>query len=87
MVASQNQNVVEMMHEMDSSLQLVDYRFDVWGNSRLKMNSARGEWQINIPNSKWARMIVQGPNGLYLVIPNGPGFRAEIREMMVNISS
>jgi hypothetical protein len=40
--ASLNQNIVEMMHEVDSSLQLVDYSFNVLGNSRLKVNSARG---------------------------------------------
>jgi hypothetical protein len=40
--ATLNQNIVEMMHEVDSSLQLVDYSFNFLGNSRLKMNSARG---------------------------------------------
>jgi hypothetical protein len=40
--ASLNQNIVEMMHEVDSSLQLVHYSFNALGNSRLKMNSARG---------------------------------------------
>jgi hypothetical protein len=36
--ATLNQNIVEMMHEVDSSLQLVDYIFNVWGDSRLKGN-------------------------------------------------
>jgi hypothetical protein len=89
--ASQIQSALEVMHEVDSSLQLVDYSFDVWGNSRLKMNSTRGEWQIDIPNIpntfNTPRTIFRGPNEMYRVIRNGPGFTAEIREMMENASS
>ena len=83
-VASQNQRVlVEMMHEMDSSLQLVDYSYDVWGNARLKLGSARGDWQIDIPNLYWGRRtIFRGPNELYRVIRSGPEYSAEVREMM-----
>jgi hypothetical protein len=85
--ATLNQNIVEMMHEVDSSLQPVDYSFDVWGNSRLKLNSTRGEWQIYIQNSGWARMEVRGPNGLYRVMTSGAGFKTEVREMMENVGS
>ena len=75
------------MHEVDSSLQLVDYRFDVWGDSYIKMNSARGEWQIEIPNSRYGRLIIRGPNELYQVVPTGPKFKAEITEMMKKIGA
>jgi hypothetical protein len=88
MGAAQKQSVLEVMHEVDSSLQLVDYRYDVWGNSRLKMNSTRGEWQIDIPNNDWSRRaIFRGPNQLYRVIRAEPRFTAEIREMMENVGS
>jgi hypothetical protein len=84
--ATLNQNVVEMMHEVDSSLQLVDYSFSVLGDSRLKMNSARGEWQIDIPNKRFAlRATFRGPNELLRVIGPGPGFTAEVREMMRSV--
>jgi hypothetical protein len=85
--ASRNQSVLEVMHEVDASLQVVDYRFDVWGNSHIKMNSARGEWQIDIPNSRYSRLIIRGPNQLYQVIPTGPEFTAEITEMMKKIGA
>jgi hypothetical protein len=85
--ASLNQGVLEVMHEVDSSLQLVDYRFDVWGDSYIKMNSARGEWQIEIPNSRYGRLIIRGPNELYQVVPTGPKFKAEITEMMKKIGA
>jgi hypothetical protein len=84
--ATQNQNIVEMMHEVDSSLQLVDYSFNFLGNSRLKMNSARGGWQIDIPtksSAPWVRF--RGPNELDQVIGPGPGFTAEVREMMRSV--
>jgi hypothetical protein len=84
--ATVNQNIVEMMHEVDSSLQLVDYRFTVLGDSRLKLNSARGEWEIDIPtksSAPWVRF--RGPNELHRVIGPGPGFTAEVREMMRNV--
>jgi hypothetical protein len=62
MQATLNQNIVEMMHEADSSLQLVDYSFNVLGNSRLKMNSARGGWQIDIPTKSSAPWVkFRGP--------------------------
>jgi hypothetical protein len=80
--ATLNQNVAEMMHEVDCSLQLVDYSFNVLGNSRLQMNSARGGWQIDIPaksSAPWVRF--RGPNELHRVIGPGPGFTAEVREM------
>jgi hypothetical protein len=86
MQATLNQNIVEMMHEVDSSLQLVDYSFNVLGNSRLKMNSARGGWQIDIPtksSAPWVRF--RGPNELDQVIGPGPGFTAEVREMMRSV--
>jgi hypothetical protein len=88
-VASQNQSVlVGMMHEVDSSLQLVDYSYDVWGNTRFKMNSTRGEWQIDIPNLYWGRRtIFRGPSELYRVIRSGPEFSAEVREMMRSVGS
>lgn len=87
-VASQNQSVLGVMHEVDSSLQLVDYSYDVWGNARLKMNCTQGEWQIDIPNKYWVhRTIFRGPNELYRVIRNGPGYTAEIREMMESVGS
>ena len=85
--ATLNQNIIEMMHDVDSSLQPVDYSFDVWGNSRLKLNSTRGEWQIYIKNGGWARMEVRAPNGLYRVISNTPGYNTDIREMMEDIGS
>jgi hypothetical protein len=84
--ATLNQNIVEMMHEVDSSLQLVGYSFNVLGNSRLKMNSARGGWQIDIPtknSAPWVRF--RGPNELDQVIGPGPGFTAEVREMMRSV--
>src|SRR5271163_4728954 len=84
--ATLNQNIVEMMHEVDSSLQLVGYSFNVLGNSRLKMNSARGGWQIDIPtksSAPWVRF--RGPNELNQVIGPGPGFTAEVREMMRSV--
>jgi hypothetical protein len=60
--ATLNQNIAEMMHEVDSSLQLVDYSFNVLGNSRLKMNSARGGWQIDIPTKSSAPWVkFRGP--------------------------
>jgi 8-oxo-dGTP pyrophosphatase MutT (NUDIX family) len=86
--ATLNQNIIEMMHEVDSSLQLVDYSFDVLGDSRLKLNSARGEWQIDIPtksSAPWVRF--RGPNELHRVIGPGPGFTAEAREMMGSAGS
>jgi hypothetical protein len=88
-VASQNQSVlVGMMCEVDSSLQLVSYSYDVWGNTRFKMNSARGEWQVDIPNLYWGRRtIFRGPNELYRVIRSGPEFSAEVREMMESAGS
>ena len=88
-VASQNQSVIAgMMHEVDSSLQLVDYSYDVWGNTRFKMNSTRGEWQIDIPNLRWGRRtIFRGPNELYRVIRSGPEFSAEVREMIESAGS
>jgi hypothetical protein len=55
MQASLNQSVLDVMQEVDSSLQLVDYSFNVWGDSRLKMSSARGGREIDIPNSHWTR--------------------------------
>ena len=69
-VASQNQSVlVGMMHEVDSSVQLADYRYDVWGNARLKLSSTRGEWQVDIPDLyRGRRTIFRGPNELYRVI-------------------
>jgi hypothetical protein len=85
--ATLNQNIVEMMHEADSSLQLVDYSFNVLGHSRLKLNSTRGEWQINIQNSGWAHMEVRGPNGFYRLIYNHPGYKTEIGKMMEHIRS
>jgi hypothetical protein len=84
--ATLNQNIAEMMHEVDSSLQLVDYSFSVLGDSRLKMNSARGKWQIDIPtksNAPW--VTFRGPNELHRVIGPGPGFTAEVREMMASV--
>jgi hypothetical protein len=88
-VASQNQSVlVGMMREVDSSLQLVDYSYDVWGNARFKVSSTRGEWQIDIPNLYWARQtIFRGPNELYRVIRSGSGYSAEVREMMESVGS
>jgi len=84
--ATLNQNVVEMMHEVDSSLQLVDYNFSVLGDSRLRMNCARGEWQIDIPNKRFAPWVTfRGPNELHRVISPGPGFTAEVREMMRSV--
>jgi hypothetical protein len=76
--ATLNQNVAEMMHEVDCSLQLVDYSFNVLGNSRLQMNSARGGWQIDIPaksSAPWVRF--RGPNELHRVIGPAPGFTAD----------
>jgi hypothetical protein len=88
MQASLNQNIVEKMHDMDPSLQLVDYRYDVFGNSRLKMNSSRGEWQIDIPNRHSAPPVTfLGPNQLHRVIGSSPGFSAELREMMESVGS
>jgi hypothetical protein len=88
-VAAQNQSVlVGMMHEVDASLQLVDYSYDVWGNTRFRLNSTRGEWQIDIPNLYWGRRTVfRGPNELYRVIRSGRGFKAEISEMMGSVGS
>lgn len=88
-VASQNQNVlVGMMHEVDSSLQLVDYSYDVWGNAHLKLSSTRGEWQVDIPDLYWGRRtIFRAPNQLYRVIRSGPGFNAEVREMMGRVGA
>jgi hypothetical protein len=88
-VAVQNQSVlVGMMREVDASLQLVDYSYDVWGNTRFRLNSTRGEWQIDIPNLYWGRRTVfRGPNELYRVIRSGPGFKAEITEMMGSVGS
>ena len=86
--ATLNQNIVEMMHEVDSSLQLVDYSFNLLGDSRLKMNSGRGGWQIDIPtksSAPWVRF--RGPNELHRVIGPGPGFTAEVREMMRSVGS
>jgi hypothetical protein len=86
--ATLNQNIVEMMQEVDSSLQLVDYSFSVLGDSRLKMNSARGEWQIDIPTKGYASWVTfRGPNELHRVIGPGPGFTAEVREMMGSAGS
>ena len=86
-VASQNQSVlVGMMHEVDSSLQLVDYSYDVWGNAHLKLSSTRGEWLVDIPDLYWGRRtIFRGPNQLYRVIRSGPGFTAEVSEMMRSV--
>ncbi len=88
-VASQNQSVlVGMMHEVDSSLQLVDYSYDVWGNAHLKLSSSRGEWQIEIPDLYWGRRtIFRGPNQLFRVIRSGPGYSPEIREMMGSVGA
>jgi hypothetical protein len=84
--ATLNQNIVEMMHEVDSSLQLVDYSFNVLGDSRLKMNSARGGWQIDIPTKRYAPWVTfRGPNELHRAIGPGPGFTAEVREMMRSV--
>jgi hypothetical protein len=86
--ATLNQNIAEMMHEVDSSLQLVDYSFNFLGDSRLKMNSARGEWQIDIPTKSYASWVTfRGPNELHRVIGPGPGFTAEVREMMRSVGS
>jgi hypothetical protein len=86
--ATLKQNIVEMMHQVDSSLRLVDYSFNVLGDSRLKMDSARGEWQIDIPTKRWATWVTfRGPNELYRVIGPGPGFTAEVREMMRSVGS
>jgi hypothetical protein len=85
--ASLNQSVLEVMHEVDSSLHLVDYRYDVWGDSHIEMNSARGAWRIEIPNSRYGRLIIRGPNELHQVVPTGPKFKAEITEMMKKIGS
>jgi hypothetical protein len=88
-VAAQNQSVlVGMMHEVDASLQLVDFSYDVWGNTRFQMNSTRGEWQIDIPNLYWGRRtIFRGPNELHRVIRSGPEFSAEVREMMEHVGA
>jgi hypothetical protein len=84
--AALNQNIVEMMHEVDPSLQLVDYSFDFLGDSRLKMNSARGEWQIDIPTKSSAPWVkFRGPNELDRVIGPGPEFIAEVREMIRSV--
>jgi hypothetical protein len=86
--ASLNQSVLDVMHQVDSSLQLVDCSLSVWGDSHFKINSARWEWQIDIPNSNYSRRaIFRGPNQLYRVIGTGPRFAAEIREMMENAGS
>jgi hypothetical protein len=86
MQASLNQSVLDVMHQVDSSLQLVDYSLNVWGDTHIKVNSARGEWQIDIPNSRWTpRAIFLGPNQLYRVIGTGPRFAAEVVEMMGSV--
>lgn len=86
MQASLNQSVVDVMRQVDSSLQLVDCRLNVWGDTHIKINSARWEWQIDIPNSHWSRRaIFRGPKQLYRVIGTGPRFDDEIREMMRSI--
>ena len=86
--ASLNQSVLDVMHQVDPSLQLVDCSLNVWGDSHFKINSARWEWQIAIPNSNYSRRaIFRGPNQLYQVIGTGPRFAAEIREMMENAGS
>jgi hypothetical protein len=86
--AALNENIVEMMHEVDSSLQLVDYSFTVLGDSRLKMNSARGGWQLDIPTKSYAPWVTfRGPNELHRVIGPGAGFTAEVREMMESAGS
>ena len=88
MQASLNQSVFEVMHEVDSSLQLIDYSLNVWGDSRVKMSSTRGDWQIDIPNSHWTRRTTfRGPNQLYRVIGAGADFKAEITEMMKKIGA
>jgi len=51
------------------------------------MNSARGEWQIDIPNCRYSRLIIRGPNQLYQVIPTGPEFKAETTEAMKKIGA
>jgi hypothetical protein len=33
------------------------------------------------------RVIIHGPNGLYKIVPNGPGFKAEITELMQKVGS
>ena len=84
--ASLNQSVLDVMHQVDSSLQLVDCSLNVWGDTYFKVNSARGEWQIEIPNTHWfRRAIFRGPNQLYRDIGTGPRFAAEIREMMGSV--
>jgi hypothetical protein len=84
--ASLNQSVLDVMHQVDSSLQLVDCSLNVWGDTHFKINSARWEWQIDIPNSNYSRRaIFRGPNQLYRVIGTGPRFAAEIREMMRSV--
>jgi hypothetical protein len=86
MQASLNQSVLDVMHQVDSSLQLVDYSLNVLGDTHIKINSARGEWQIDIPNSHWTRRaIFRGPNQLYRVIGTGPRFAAEVAEMMRSV--
>jgi hypothetical protein len=86
MQASLNQSVLDVMHQVDSSLQLVDYSLNVLGDTHIKINSARGEWQIDIPNSHWTRRaIFRGPNQLYRVIGTVPNFAAEVREMMRSV--
>ena len=86
MQASLNQSVLDVMHQVDSSLQLVDYSLNVLGDTHIKINSARGEWQIDIPNSHWTRRaIFWGPNQLYRVIGTGPRFAAEVAKMMRSV--
>jgi hypothetical protein len=86
MQASLNQSVLDVMHQVDSSLQLVNYSLNDLGDTHIKINSARGEWQIDIPNSHWTRRaIFRGPNQLYRDIGTGPRFAAEIREMMRSV--
>ena len=86
MQASLNQSVLDVMHQLDSSLQLVDCSLNVWGDTYFKVNSARGDWQIEIPNTHWFRRAkFRGPNQLYRDIGTGPRFAAEITEMMRSV--
>jgi hypothetical protein len=88
-VASENQSVlVGMMREVDSSLQFVDCSLNVLGDTYFKVDSARGEWQIEIPNTHWfRRAIFRGPNQLYRDIGCDRGFAAEVREMMEHVGA
>ena len=83
---SLDQSVLDVMHQVDSSLQLVHCSLNVWGDTYFKVDSPRGEWQIEIPNTHWfRRAIFRWPNQLYRDIGTGPRFAAEITEMMGSV--